>query len=774
MTKQHDQRVRKFNPGIFQSDQEIVEQFVVRQNELDIVLDVLRGNIDSPSCQHQLVVAPRGRGKSMLLARVAAELRIDGDFSGQLFPLRFMEESQEIFGIADFWLETLFYLASQLTKTDPDLSMELRATHTDLSKRWRDEQLDTRARAAVLDAADRIGRKLVVMVENLQSLCEDTDDDFGWQLRKALQSETQIMLLATATSRFEGLDEVDQPFYELFRQIDLQPLDTEDCRRLWRAVSGDEVTGREIKPLQILTGGSPRLLVIIADFARHRSLRQLMEELVTLIDDHTEYFRGHLDSFAKTERRVYLAVIDLWRPSRTGEIAARARMEVRTVSTLLGRLVKRGAVLMEGAGNKRLYSAAERLYSIYYKLRRERDEAAVVRNLVHFMTVFYSGPELAELSDNLVAEATFSTSIRKGIERAVAEMPETAGVFADAFSLHFGEAGIEKIEAAKKGADVEHPRDIAVRVTDNTISDSDENSLVAIAINLIARADAQRQRGDWQAAVTTLEEAVERFGDRDEGELLVWVAMALVNKGGVQGERGEPEAAIAAYDEVVERFGDRDEGELLVQVAKALFNKGIVQGERGEPEAAIAAYDEVVERFGDRDEGELLMQVAKSLGSMAEAHQNIGKADQALEIAERIEQQLGTLTDDDAVSFGWWSRWIKATALFELGRPKEAMHEVHYVFEGFLPENEVMMRAIQTKVPELIASGAQASSILEIFSTDETKSSAIAPLVVALRQETGETVRAPAEVLEVAADIREQISMRRQKLGTRAAGNSAT
>ena len=53
-----DQRIRKFNPGTFLSDEEVIEQFVVRKRELDIVLEVLRGNIDSPSCQHVLVVAP--------------------------------------------------------------------------------------------------------------------------------------------------------------------------------------------------------------------------------------------------------------------------------------------------------------------------------------------------------------------------------------------------------------------------------------------------------------------------------------------------------------------------------------------------------------------------------------------------------------------------------------------------------------------------------------------------------------------------------------------
>ena len=73
--------VRKLNPGMLQSDDEVREQFVVRKHEFASVLEVLRGNIEAPSCQHVLVVAPRGRGKTMLLARVAAELHTDAVLS---------------------------------------------------------------------------------------------------------------------------------------------------------------------------------------------------------------------------------------------------------------------------------------------------------------------------------------------------------------------------------------------------------------------------------------------------------------------------------------------------------------------------------------------------------------------------------------------------------------------------------------------------------------------------------------------------------------------
>ena len=393
--------IRKFNPGTLQPDEEVIEQFVVRNHEFGTVLDVLRGNIESPSCQHVLIVAPRGRGKTMLLARTAAELRTNEELSGHLLPVQFMEESQEIFNLADFWLETLFHLARACTARDPKLAGELRDRHAALAQRWREQTLEEHARAAVLDAADRLDRQLVLMVENLQTLCKDVDEHFGWKLRGALQTEPQIMLVASATSRFGELDDAEQPFFEMFRILDLKPLVTEECRCLWQVVSGDEVSGREIRPLQILSGGSPRLLVIVASFARHKSLRRLMEKLVALIDEHTEYFRGHLEVLGKTERRVYVAVLDLWQLSTPAEISARARMDVRIVSTMLGRLIDRGAVVVEGSGRKRHYAAAERLYSIYYKLRRERDKAAVVENLIRFMAVFYREAERTEIQTTI-------------------------------------------------------------------------------------------------------------------------------------------------------------------------------------------------------------------------------------------------------------------------------------------------------------------------------------------------------------------------------------
>ena len=937
-----EQTIRKFNPGTFQPDEEVIRQFVVRKCELEIVLEILRDNIDSPSCEHVLLVAPRGRGKTTLLARVASELRIDTELSGLLFPIRFMEESQEIFNLADFWLETLFYLARESTERDPDLSRELQDTHAGLAGEWRGENLEERARAAVLEAADRIGMKLVLMVENLQALCECVDDDFGWKLRGALQSEPQIMLLATATSRFKGLDDAREPFFELFRVLRLEPLDTDQCRCLWQMVTLDTVTDRDIRPLQILTGGNPRLLIIIADFARHRSLRELMEDLMSLIDDHTEYFRAHLEGFAKTERRVYLAAIDLWRPSTTGEIAARSRMDVRAVSALLGRLVERGAVIVEGSGKKRMYVAAERLYSIYYKLRRERDEAAVVRIVIRFMALFYSETELADFARRLRSEATRWPAIRAGIDLAMAEVPQIGRIFANDerqsarqatdHTATRGDEGtraiLRKVVTAAEKA--EHTRvielvdrlsasmrdglpydwepvvaptlfakavahanlgehEVSISTYDQVINGLRDNdsprSMVLVAKALFNRGIAQDQIGDTQAEMTTYDEMIERFGNSDVPELQVLVAMALVNKGAMHDQIGSAEAEVAIYDEAVNRFGGSDNPELQVKVATALLNKGITHGQLEDPQAEMATYDEVVERFGHSDVPELLVlvakalvnrgtthgqvgdvhaevatydevvkrfghsdmpelqvqvanalfnkavthrrldytqaelavcdqlierfrstevpelrirvamasvskgvahlqignaqevlaahdeiierfgnsdlpelqiQVARSLVNRAEANIGIGDVEEALRTCDELERRIRALTGNETAALERRAKWLMTKALLVLKKHPEAMDEFRAVYAMFLPNEDAMVHEMLRHVPNLIAAGAYESNLVEVLSGDKEKADALWPLVVALRQHAGETVRAPVEVLEIATDIRHE------------------
>ena len=853
--------IRKFNPGTLQSDDEIREQFVVRQHELDIVLEVLRGNLDASSCQHVLIVAPRGRGKTMLLARVAAELRTDTALSEGLLPVQFMEESQEIFTLADFWLEALFHLARESEVHDPKFARELRETHADFTKRWGEQLLEDHARAAVLDAATRLGKKLVLMVENLQALCEDVNDDFGWKLRGALQSEPRIMLLATATSRFEGLDNAQEPFFELFRTVQLEPLNTEECRRLWQIVSGDTVSGREIRPLEILTGGSPRLLVIVAGFARHRSLRRLMEELVTLIDEHTEYFRGHLEVLPKSERRAYTAVLDLWRLSSPSEIAARARMDIRTVSTMLGRLVKRGAVRKAGHGRKQTYAAAEPLYSIYYKLRRERDEAAVVENLILFMVAFYDPSELSRMRDQLWSEARDSAVVHAGIARALARKPPAKDPasrmkwdflkeVSDEAEDHHQTMAEDRLEKDIKAAFQEGALERAIEVIERFIASGrlktaqtpehlfaylshlkvtayfqigDLQSVItlsndirgrfrkardilvlyrfaevvlhgamarfelgdplttitqckevekrlsafnapplqqSIAEALLFQAKAQSAIGNYEKTLSLVEDIVERFGDSKRPEVQGSVIGAFLEKGHtIRAQQKEAEAAVAAYDEVIRRCGKSEVPETNVWIATALLNRGSTRGGLGDFEGEIASYQELIDRYGSSDMPEIGVQVAIALGCQGMRLAEMGRIEEALHVCEGLEGRIDALVENERTRD--WGKCrvlgVRAIALMVQQKRSAAMTAFRSAYAMCPPNDPAVLREMLRLVLNLIAAGASEHDLVEILTSDGTKSEALTPLIVALRQRGGETVRAPTEVLEIAADVRQRI-----------------
>ena len=866
-----------------------------------------------------------------------------------------MEESQEIFDLCDFWLESLFYLARECKECDPELARELEETHTDLTSGWRGEDLEQRARATVLEAADRLGRKLVLMVENLQSLCGNVDDDFGWKLRGALQSEPQIILVATATSRFKGLDDAREPFFELFRIIRLEPLDTGECRRLWQMASGDTVSEREIRPIQILTGGNPRLLVIIAEFARHRSLRQLMEELVRLIDDHTEYFRGHLEVFAKTERRVYLAVIDLWQPSTTGEIAARARMDVRAVSALLGTARRTGR---DARGRERQKTdvcgcGTPLQHLLQAAARTRRSSRRPQPDPLHGRVLH--GNRTGRWARSLALEAIQWPAIREGIERASAESARIGSIFLGEAWQDTEHASdqitgtdrervkqlFNEIRAATDDGDFEKVIEIADQAIASRPAGSPRSQEPLVALTLSAKGAAHANLGNFKASIAAWDETIARFGDRDAPKFQLPVAKALVNRGIVreqlgdvdaaiadfeevvarheaserpefrlpvakalfykgmlrersgefeaaiaiyeevdtryrtsdqrevqalvtnalssktdvlavmskheatmatcddlikrfgysdsptfqppiaralvnkaqaQGQIGENEAAMATCDEVLERFGSSDTAEFDLPIAQALICKGASWAGLGDIQAAISAYGEVVTRFGESDAPGVQAQVAVALGCKGHMHGQLGDtedmiaaqdegrarfeaiewpesppplpivvllavstgeiqaeagdAEEALRTCDEIERDLDTMTGGERITFQWRARRIRTKALLALRQPAAAMDAFRSAYAAFEPGDEAMMREMLAGVPDWVAAGASERDLGEILSSDREKAGALQPLIIALRQRTGEAVRAPGEVLEVAADIRERIEAKVGAAGT--------
>ena len=586
--------IKKYNPG-FLSDDEVVASFCVRNAEFKLLLESLQSSTGN-SCVHSMVIGPRGSGKTHLLLRVAAEVRRDPSLSG-FYPIVFAEESYEVSTIGEFWLECLDHLTEQAPEGE---RANLRLSYDDLRSTGDDRALADHCLGTILDFADRHGKRVVLLVENLNMLFADMDDpDAGWRLRHTLQTEPRIVLLGSATSRFDEIDHPEHALYDLFRVITLRPLDTQECVALWEAVSGQPSTTLAVRPLEILAGGNPRLLAIIALFSAGRSFHELKASLLDLVDDHTEYFKSHLESLPALERRVYLSLARLWKPATAREVADQSRTDVNKCSALLMRLMERGAVaVVGGTPRRRQYYLTERLYNIYYLLRRDSGSSQVVEALIDFMVCLYSPGELWDVVADIYRETKLPTSdVQEPVAQALINKAQLlADIGHEDGAIAIFEQVTDKLRTSKVAA---HQNQAAVASLNKVLR-----------LNLAGRHDE---------GIRACDQMMASFGTSREPTIMVMMATALDSKGRAWDQLGDSSEAVYAYGQALDCFAAVQTSEFDQLVADTMLRKGsaLVQNQR--PSEAVAAFDEVVARFVTADATSLVAKVTSALLSKAAA-----------------------------------------------------------------------------------------------------------------------------------------------------------
>jgi len=120
-------------------------------------------------------------------------------------------------------------------------------TYQELRRDPDEQRLGERALGQLLDFADKIGKRLLLVVENLDMLLSEfSDKQEAWKLRHTLMNEPRLMLLATATGRFEEIDHPAHAMFELFKIHELKALDDQECNIVWELIAGEKLPGEQI------------------------------------------------------------------------------------------------------------------------------------------------------------------------------------------------------------------------------------------------------------------------------------------------------------------------------------------------------------------------------------------------------------------------------------------------------------------------------------------------------------------------------------------------
>ena len=621
-------RFVKHNPAFLEEEQ-LRENFVVRQVDFELIKQIIRDHVPGSS-QHQLITGARGSGKTLLVHRIAAEIERHDDLRNRFYPLIFSEESYQVSSAAEFWLESLFCLGR---KTGDE---QLNQAYLELRSEIDDQLLSGRALQHLLDFADSQGKEILLIVENLNMLFGDlASEEEGATIRQTLMNEPRLLLLATATSLFEGIDHPSTAMFEMFRIHELKPLDDEESNALWELIAGEKLPGEQIRPVKILTGGNPRMLALLARCGAKRPFRQLLDDLVEAVDEHTEYFKSHLDTMAPIERKVYLALAELWSISSVREIALVARLDVNKTSAYLNRLLNRGIVVIEKqAKRNKLYGLSEGSYSIYYLLRRYGRLADRVRALVKFMIYLYDPLSDKQLSgeEGEILLSEHSHDFFAAFEESVMSLPERKH-FQECRD-HFAAAVVVARSCPARPEAVKNIR-VAERMTvfrgGEALEDDVENKVLEEGFN---HAFGLLEAGNYAEAFHVFEAIIMVHKSSPEDQIAVQVAGAMFGKGVALGNLNRPEEAVKTYEELITTYKGRFEALLVLPVVMAMFSKGCKLHDLNRPEEAMQAYEEVIATYKDCSEEQIVKWVVMALFGKAVLLGELNRKHEALQLYE--------------------------------------------------------------------------------------------------------------------------------------------
>ncbi len=366
---------------------------VAREREIADMVGRLRQAATTGARPHTLVIGPRGAGKTHLLTVATRRAFADPEIAGRLVLARIPEDAHMVTSYEDLLREIVRELGGDIRQA----AEARRLRHTGALERM---------------VEDLVGdRVLVLSIENLDRVFDDLTRNGAAALRGFVETERNILLLASTPALSDAIRNRDEPFFGSFNQERLTDLTlaegTELVRR--RAVRGGDVelaefvtsrTGQaRLAAIAHLAGGSPRLWHILADAVDVTGLDAVIPTVEAMLEQLAPYYQARLSELAPTERHL---VIELARGDgmRTvKDLADSVGIGERQAATAMKELT-RGAWVTSTklpGTDQRLtwYDLREGLLRHHVQYRENDGEP--LRVLIEFLRLWFSQEERLDL-----------------------------------------------------------------------------------------------------------------------------------------------------------------------------------------------------------------------------------------------------------------------------------------------------------------------------------------------------------------------------------------
>lgn len=431
-----------YNTGRMSPEQTIAA-FIARRTTLDHLLLDLGKEKASSRAQHHLIVGQRGMGKTMLLARIAAELQQNKEFNHRFIPLVFAEEQYAVDRLSKFWLNCLDSLADARERLNDQEGVRVIDDVVDqfATNQLRAAKNDQHFADEVYAAFEKILRssnqRPVLLVDNLQLVFERLDSAQQHSFRELLMRPGAPIMVSASPTPPAPTQDYGAAFYDHFKVHYLRPLEEGEMRDLLTGLAEranrPDVRERVLrhpartKILRQLTGGNPRTVLTLFFLYAEDFAPSVFGDLEGLLDRVTPLYKARFEELSTQQQVVVSAIANHWDPVTSAQLVAASALSASTISAQLSRLEQTGVIeRVEIHGESRIgYQLSERFFNIWFLMRSaSRRQRREVEFLTRFLESFYEPQERSRLARHLMAEERFSLDRHLWCQAVAASLAE--------------------------------------------------------------------------------------------------------------------------------------------------------------------------------------------------------------------------------------------------------------------------------------------------------------------------------------------------------------
>ena len=403
-----------YNPQ--RQSSELTEKlFVVRQKQFESLIENLNEETQDSIPRHHLILAQRGMGKTTMLKRIEVELHKE-QYWQKFIPVLFPEEQYGLSDLTKFWLNCLDALADSLDveKYDENEINKLDCHINELMHSKITDDLNEKLYRYLMFICKRLGRRPVLLIDNIGLVFNRLNKQEQHILRGYISEKSCPIIISAGVAMAgysdakEHIVDYNAPFYDFFQIHYLKKMNMEEFLDLIQNLSkvtqiNISITSKELprlKSLIQLTGGNPRISVMLFKLLVKGFSDEIVDDLEALLDEITPLYKARFEELPTQQQIILDAIAQNWDPMSLKRISEETRFANNQLSPQLKRLVEDGWLETTKAENAKgnAYSIPERFFCIYHIMRNgSRRSKKQITYLSKFLECFYGKQHLSRM-----------------------------------------------------------------------------------------------------------------------------------------------------------------------------------------------------------------------------------------------------------------------------------------------------------------------------------------------------------------------------------------